>query len=140
MKVKFLKRGFFQRLLGIPATRVPENPECWRYAGGILMVDLSKAGQLELPGTAVRLEGRGMPVRVLLVHGEDRQFHAFENRCSHLGHRRLDPVPGTPTIQCCSVNKSTYSIEGKPIYGPAPKALTRYPVTREKDRLKIAIS
>ena len=40
--------------------------------------------------------------RTLVVHGDDGTFHAFANRCRHMG-RRLDPVPGTETVQCCSV-------------------------------------
>jgi Rieske Fe-S protein len=140
VKVQFLKRSFIQRLFGIPATRSLQNPAAWRFAAGILKVDLSQAAELERPGAAVRLEGRGLPVRVLLIHGEDRRFYAFENRCTHMGHRRLDPVPGTPTLQCCSINKSTYDLDGRPIYGPAPKPLDRYPVSREENVLKITIS
>jgi Rieske Fe-S protein len=140
VKVQFLKRTFIQRLFGIPATRLPRNPEGWHFAEGILEVDLSQTTELERPGGAVRLEGRGLPARVLLVHGEDRRFYAFENRCTHMGHRRLDPVPGTPTIQCCSVNKSTYNLEGRPIHGPAPRPIARYPVSREENLLKIAIT
>ena len=73
------------------------------------------------------MEGKNMPNRVLVVHGEDGEYRAFHNQCTHLGHRRLDPVPGTNTVQCCSVNKSTYDTEGTKIYGPG--AASHYPLS-----------
>ena len=64
------------------------------------------------------MEGWGLPLRVLVIRGDDGKFHAFHNRCTHIGHRRLDPVSGTGTVQCCSVGKSTYTYDGKKVYGP----------------------
>jgi len=57
-----------------------------------------------------------------------------------MGHRRLDPVPGPNTVQCCSVNKSTYDYEGTTIHGPAPNPITKYPVSIEGDKLIATIS
>ena len=59
MDIKFLKRSFFQRLLGISATAKPEIDDCWNYANGKLTIDLSKASELRAPGGAarIRLEG-----------------------------------------------------------------------------------
>ena len=107
MGIKFLKRSFFQRLLGISATTKPGIDDCWNYAEGKLTIDLDKAVELKIPGGAIRFEGKGLPERVLVVSGEDGDYRAFHNRCTHLGHRRLDPVPGTSTVQCCSINKCT---------------------------------
>jgi nitrite reductase/ring-hydroxylating ferredoxin subunit len=75
-----------------------------------------------------------------VVFGEDGQYRAFHNRCTHLGHRRLDYVPGTETVQCCSVNKSTYSFEGDKIHGPAPQSIRTYPVEVVEGELRISIS
>ena len=139
-EIKFLERSFFQRLFGISATSKPETEACWRYADGKVTIDLAQAPELKNPGGAVRLEGRGLPKRVLVVCGADGEYRAYQNRCTHLGHRRVDPVPGTDTVQCCSVNKSTYDVDGNKVFGPAPHPIPRYPVEREKDRLVVTVS
>jgi nitrite reductase/ring-hydroxylating ferredoxin subunit len=140
MAVKFLKRNIFQRILGIPATSKPKDPRCWSYSDGKLTIDLKKATELASSGGALRLEGDNLPVRLLVVLGEDGQFHAFQNRCTHLGHRRLDPVPGTNTVQCCSVNKSTYEYNGKTIHGPAPNPVITYPAEVDGETLVVTLS
>ncbi len=128
MTIKFLQRNIFQRLLGISATNVPHNESGWNYDSGQLTINLEKITELSHPGTAVRFEGKNLPKRILVVFEGEGQYRAIHNRCSHLGHRRLDYVPGTQTVQCCSVNKSTYSLTGEKIYGPAPEPVRTYPV------------
>ncbi|CAK8716328.1 Rieske domain-containing protein [Candidatus Electrothrix laxa] len=140
MEIQFLKRNFFQRLLGISATTEPETSNCWKYTDGKLTVDLDKAAELKKRGGAIRCEGKHLPERVLVVYGEDGKYRAFRNRCTHLGHRRLDPVPGTNTVQCCSVNKSTYDTDGKKIFGPAPHPITLYPLQKDQEKLIVSIS
>ena len=140
MEVKFLNRNIFQRIFGIPATPRFDNPDCWRFSDGKLTVDLKKVPELEKPGGAIRLEGGTLPQRVLVIHGGDDNYRVFRNRCSHIGHRRLDPVPGTNTVQCCSVSKSTYDFEGTKIHGPAPESIISYPVTIENDKLIATLS
>ena len=140
MDIKFLKRSFFQRLLGVSATAKPETDDCWIYADGKLTIDLGKAVELKSPGGAIRLEGKNLPERVLIVYGEDGEYRAFHNRCTHLGHRRLDPVPGTDTVQCCSINKSTYDSGGNKIFGPAPHRIKRFPVENHQEELIIKIT
>ncbi len=139
MDVKFLKRSFLQRLMGLPVTVKAGIDGCWNYSDGKLTIDLGKASELKTPGAAIRFEGKNLPKRVLVVYGEDREYRAFHNRCTHLGHRRLDPVPGTSTVQCCSINKSTYDAGGKKIFGPAPYPITLYPVKKEQDNLIVSI-
>jgi len=140
MDIQFLKRGFFQRVFGIPATPKPQAPDCWTYADGKLAIDLKKAKELKKPGGALRFEGGNLPERVLVVYGKDKKYRAYRNRCTHIGHRRLDPVPGTDTVQCCSVNKSTYDVNGNKIYGPAPKPIASYPAAAKGNRLVVTLS
>ncbi len=140
MEKKFIKRSFFQRLLGIPATTKPGAEDCWSYASGKMTIDLGKAPELKKNGGALRFEGKDLPKRVLVVCGEDGEYRAYHNRCTHLGHRRLDPVPGTDTVQCCSVNKSTYDSNGNKVFGPAPRPIARFPVEKEQDKLTVSIS
>jgi nitrite reductase/ring-hydroxylating ferredoxin subunit len=139
MAIQFLKRSLFQRLLGIPATAKPVDETCWQYTGGKLCIDLGKASELTPPGGVLRCEGRDLPQRVLVVHGEDGEFRAYHNRCTHQG-RRLDPVPGTGTVQCCSMNKSTFDTGGNQIHGPAPQPVARFAVERDGGRLVVAVS
>jgi nitrite reductase/ring-hydroxylating ferredoxin subunit len=140
MSVTFLQRSIWQRMFGICATGKPSNENGWHYESGQLVINLSETPELTQPGTAVRFEGKTLPVRVLVVLGTDRQYRAFHNRCTHFGHRRLDYVPETETVQCCSVNKSTYTFDGEKIHGPTPKPVDTYPVEQVKEQLRIQIS
>lgn len=137
MTIKFLNRGFFQRIFGVPATSKPLDPRCWSFGNGKILIDLNRATELKKPGGALRLEGRELPLRVLVIRGDDGKFHAFHNRCTHIGHRRIDPVPGTGTVQCCSVGKSTYAYNGQKVYGPPTGAIKTFKVEAEGDRLVV---
>ncbi|MCF8131218.1 MAG: Rieske (2Fe-2S) protein [Deltaproteobacteria bacterium] len=139
MDTKFLKRSFFQRLLGTPATAKPKTNDCWNYADGKLTIDLNGAPELKTPGNAIRIEGKNLPKRVLVVWGEDGEYRAYHNRCTHLGHRRLGPDPETDTVQCCSVSKSTYDSGGNKVFGPAPHPITRFPVEKTQEKLVVSI-
>jgi nitrite reductase/ring-hydroxylating ferredoxin subunit len=130
--------GFWSRILGICRTRPPADAGCWSYAPGELTLDLDRAPELESPGGAIRLEGNGLPGRLLVVHGGDGRFHVFRNKCTH-GGRRLDPLPGQEAIQCCSVGKSTFDYAGQKISGPAKGELTALPVDRQGPRLVIRV-
>lgn len=136
--VKTLKRSFFQRIMGKCVTSLPGDAACWRYAEGVLTLDLERAPELARPASALRLEGETLPKRVLVVHGDDGTFHAFCNQCTH-GGRRLDPVPETGTVQCCSVGKSTYGYDGKIIAGSAKKDIRVFPLRKEDGKLFIEL-
>jgi nitrite reductase/ring-hydroxylating ferredoxin subunit len=135
MTIKFLNRNFFQRIFGLPATPKPLDPQCWSFSGDKILIDLNRAIELKKPGGALRLEGGELPMRVLVIRGDDGKFHAYHNRCTHIGHRRLDPVPGTGTVQCCSVGKSTYTYDGKKIYGPPTGFVKTFKVEVDGERL-----
>lgn len=140
MNIKFIKRNIFQRILGLAQTKSPGLAECWYYDKGKLVINLQKVPELQKPGGAVRLEGKNLPVRVLVVLSEDEIYRAYCNQCTHLGHRRLDPVPGTNTVQCCSVNKSTFDSDGKTIFGPAPHPIHCYPIEKVEEKLIATVS
>ena len=137
MSDRTLKRNFIQRLFGICATREPADGACWTFEKGRVTLDLALAPELAAPGGAVRLEKRkGLPERVLVFHGTDNAFHAFVNRCSHAG-RRLDPVPGSGQVQCCSIGKSTFDYRGARLSGSAKKPVNPCKVSLEQGRLLI---
>lgn len=139
MEIKFLKRNFFQRILGLPATPKPADDQCWRFAEGKLTIDMARTPELKAAGGALRFEGKNLPKRVLVITEDGQTFHAFHNRCTHAGHRRLDPVPGMAAVQCCSVGKSTYDLSGKNIFGPAPESIKVFFAEVSEDQLIVTV-
>jgi len=120
MAIKGLKRNIFQRIFGIPATKLVSSPDCWSYEKGTLTVTLAKAPELERKGGGVRIEGGQLPMRVLVYRDDDGKVRALDNKCGHKG-RRIDPVPGEKCLQCCSVNAAAYDYTGKKLDGPGDK-------------------
>lgn len=131
--------NFLKRLLGICQTNPPQNAECWQYADGKIMIDLSLLPEISAVGTAVRLEGDRLPERVLLVHGTDGKYHAYLNKCTHM-NRRIDPLSDRPGVECCSVSKTTYDYDGKLLSGPGKGPLKAYPVDIEDGKIVISLS
>jgi len=131
--------GILKRILGICETKPPANRGCWDFKDGIIQIDLSLVPELAKPGGAIRLEGREVPERVLVLHGTDGRFYAYRNRCLHMG-RRIDPIPGGSEIRCCSVSKATYDYTGKVVSGPAKGPLKAFRVGMEEGKLKIFLT
>ncbi len=139
MAAQTLKRNIFQRMLGIPATKAPANSGCWHFNDGQLTVDIDAVPELSAPWGAICLGDESLPERVLLFRDDEGRFHAVQNKCSHAG-RRLDPVPGTESVQCCSMGKSTYSIDdGTVIAGSGKEPIKVYTVVQGNDTLTIEI-
>lgn len=131
--------SFFKKLFGICETRPPSDSGCWSYSDGKLKVDLSRASELAAPGGAIRIEGGKLPKRVLVIHGDDGAFHAFPNRCTHVGHRRLDPLFGSGKVRCCSVGQSEFDYEGHRLAGSAKDDIQPFEVTVEGETLVVAV-
>jgi nitrite reductase/ring-hydroxylating ferredoxin subunit len=138
VEAKYLKRSILQRVFGISATKMPGDGLCWTYSGHRLVIDLERAPELAEPGGAIRLEGKNLPDRVLVMHGDDGAYHAFRNRCKHMG-RRLDPVPGNRTVQCCSVGRTTYAYDGNVLHGSAREPLETFEVTVTNGKLVVML-
>jgi nitrite reductase/ring-hydroxylating ferredoxin subunit len=129
---------FLKRLFGICETPLPADSDAWFVRDGIVRIDLSRMRELKSPGSGVRLEGEGLDPRLLVFHGDDGQYHAVTNRCTHMG-RRIDTIAGGSVIQCCSVSKSTFTYDGQPVGGAAKKALKTYAITTDQDTLTIKL-
>ena len=138
METPILQRNIFQRILGICVTKPPSDEGCWTFANEKVTVDLARAPELAEKGGAIRLEKKGLPERLLVMHGDDDNYHAFRNKCAHAG-RRMDPVPGSQYVQCCSVGKSTFEYDGKRVSGSAKKNIQPRPVNVEGNKLVIAL-
>ena len=130
---------WLKRIFGVSETPPPGNDAGWEFAGGRVRLHLEQIPEIRHPGSAVRLEGQGLPVRVLVVHGKDGRFHAFANRCTHMG-RRIDILPGTDRIECCSVSKSTFDYDGRPVGGAARKPLQLFEVTASDTEVTINLA
>lgn len=129
---------FLKRLFGICETPLPADSEAWFVRDGIVRIDLSRMKELKNPGSGVRLEGEGLDPRLLVFHGDDGNYHAVANRCTHMG-RRIDTIAGGSVIQCCSVSKSTFAYDGQPVGGAAKKALKTYAIATDQDTLTIKL-
>ena len=129
-------RNFLDRIAGRPITDLPQISNAWSLQGNSLALDLSKLPELEELGSAVRIEGEVLADPILVVFGDDGDYYAFLNACTHAG-RMVDPISGTMTLECCSVNSSTFDYEGNVLSGPAEGALTSYPLSVEDNKLLV---
>jgi nitrite reductase/ring-hydroxylating ferredoxin subunit len=133
-----MRRSPIQRQPGVPATAPPHDPGCWTYFDGKVRTDLGRAPELAERSGALRLEGPALPERLLVLYGEDGRYHAYRNACPHGGHR-LDPVPHTLTLACCSLGRSTFDYDGRALSGPAGGGLQPFPVRRSNGTLTIEL-
>jgi nitrite reductase/ring-hydroxylating ferredoxin subunit len=131
--------GILKKIFGICETKKPEDPGCWIISGGRVEIDLKRAGELSRQGGAIRLEGKSLVDRILVIRGENGLFYAYKNKCTHMG-RRIDPVSGSQHIRCCSVMGSRFGITGEVLSGPANGALKNFEVKIENNKLNIYIS
>ena len=135
--------NFFKSLLGICETK-PLAPESWSVEDGKVVVRLGDLPELCGKGKGVYLKGAGLDRPILIVRTESDQYLAYTNRCTHIGHRKLDPVPGPapdkPMLRCCSLSHSTFDCEGNKISGPAKDPLTRHKVEISDGNLVVALA
>lgn len=129
-----------KRILGICKTGTPADEGCWSFADRTITVDMTRAEEIRTVGGAIRLEGRGLPEKVLLFQGLDGRFYALKNQCTHIGKRRIDPMIGQDRLNCCSVMGSVFTYKGDVISGPARKPLTSYPIVMQSDRILITVT
>jgi nitrite reductase/ring-hydroxylating ferredoxin subunit len=131
--------GLFKRILGICATRPPDDPGCWSFANGKIEITLARAAELAKPGGAIRLEGGTLPCRVLVFRGDDGRYHALPNRCSHAAHRRLDLLPGQGKVRCCSIGQSEFDYAGQRLAGSAKESIVPLAVEVDGERLVVSL-
>jgi nitrite reductase/ring-hydroxylating ferredoxin subunit len=129
---------FFKAVAGICQTE-PLNPDLWEVTHDKARVKVGQVPELNRPGGAVYLTGKGLPERVLIVSRDDGGFVCAANRCTHMS-RRLDPVPGEQTLRCCSVSHSTFDYQGNNLTGPTRKPLEVYDWKLEDKDLVIDVS
>ena len=129
---------FFKAVAGICRTE-PLNPDLWEVSDRKARVNVSQVPELNRPGGAVYLTGKGLPEPVLIVARDDGGYVCALNRCTHMS-RRLDPVSGEQILRCCSVNHSTFDFQGNNLSGPTRKPLKVYEWKLEDNDLVIDVS
>ncbi|MCB8987352.1 MAG: Rieske 2Fe-2S domain-containing protein [Ardenticatenaceae bacterium] len=138
MTPKVYKRNIFQRMMGKPMTVPPADAGCWSYSNGRLTIDLARTPELAEPWGAINLAAESLPNAVLVMRDGAGVYRAFCNKCSH-GGRLLDPVPGTETVCCCSMGKSTFDYEGNVLSGSAEKPISVYAVEVQDGKVIVAL-
>ena len=128
--------GILKKLFGICETKKPKDPGCWTFSDGTIEIDLNRAGELSVPYRSIRLEGKGLADRILVVRDDSGKFHAYNNKCTHMG-RRIDPVPGSSDVRCCSVMGSVFNAKGEIVSGPAKENLKQYVTVTQDSILSI---
>ena len=131
-KITFIMRGATQ-------TELPMIDGAWAYSEGVLRLYLAKLPELGDLGGAVRIEGEVLPNPILVVLGEDGNYYAFKNACTH-ADRMIDPVAGTMTLKCTSIvckDKSSYDYQGNIQSGLAEGPLISYQLSVDGNQLSI---
>lgn len=128
--------GFVKALGGVCDTE-PLSQDLWSLEGDVVRVKLSGRQDIIERGGGTYLQGKGLARPILVVRTDDDNYLAFTNRCTHIGHRKIDPVPGQKTLRCCSLFHSTFDYEGRRLSGPAKDPLTRHEVVLDKGDLLI---
>jgi len=128
---------FLKSVAGICRTQ-PLSPDCWQLNGNKATVRVGDVAELQAPGGAVYLAGRGLKTPVLVVRDNNGNYLSFSNRCTHMG-RKLDPVPGKQVLRCCSVNHSTYDFQGNNLTGPGKGPVRVYCTELQGENLIVVI-
>ena len=131
-----MKAAFIKRIFGVSEAKHPKDPSCWKYSNGRVEIKWARAPELQEPCSAIRLEGRGLPEKILVFHGTEGQHHAFRNRSSYWGSR-LDPIPDTTKLRCRGILISIYDYAGNVMSGPAKEPLKSFRVRTEKCKMII---
>ena len=130
-------RDFFRSLAGICDTERLDDT-LWEIREGRAAVPLGRVPQLGPAGGAVYLAGKGLKKPILLMNAGGGGYLAYTNACTH-GGRKLDPASDGRGLRCCSVNHSTFDLDGAKTGGPAKGPLTTHEVEEREGTLLISL-
>ena len=94
---------------------------------------LAELPKLSEPGGYVKVYPFGFAHPIVLFQNASGELFAISTTCTHAGCE----VRKTKSKFECPCHGSQYDLSGKVIRGPAPAALTRFPVKKEGDFLEI---
>ncbi len=104
-------------------------------ADGQISLSRSKLEQLTGGNKPIVVKASDLPDPVILIPVDEKIFRAVSAKCTHLGCH----VRPTQNFLVCPCHGATFDLEGKVVRGPAPRALTIYPVKVNGDRIKIIL-
>lgn len=127
---------------GVSNTPVlPDNT--WEIVGKELIVSINKIPDLIHSGKAGKISiadpENGETKKIIIVHNAEGEYKAFKDCCTH-GCRELNYLHESAQLQCSSFGKSTFSLEGNVVKGPAKDALKQFSLERQGDSLVIKVS
>lgn len=96
---------------------------------------LSELPKLSEPGGFVKVYPFGFAHPIVLFQDTSGELFAISTTCTHAGCE----VRKMKSKFECPCHGSQYDLSGKVIRGPAPSALTRFPVKRDGDFLEIVL-
>jgi cytochrome b6-f complex iron-sulfur subunit len=102
---------------------------------GRVRLSLASYPDLAKPDGAIRIMPSAAADPIYVVAAGGQEYRALSPICTHRGC--TVEVQGARLV--CPCHGSTYDREGKVLRGPAERALTSYPVTRDGDTLVIHI-
>jgi len=105
-------------------------------SAGRVRLSLSSYPELAKPDGAIKILPAAAEDPIFVLATGTNEFRAISPICTHRGCT-VD-VNGARLV--CPCHGSTYNREGKVLRGPAERALTTYPVTRDGDTLVIQVS
>jgi len=127
----------FKAILGICNTKPLGSG--WDLKDGRLSVTSEGLAEMDRLGGAAYLQGGGLEKPVLLLKMGADDYLTFENKCTH-GGRKIDLKPDHTGLRCCSVNHSTYDLEGKNLTGPARGPVIKYRIAFKDGELSVILS
>jgi cytochrome b6-f complex iron-sulfur subunit len=90
-------------------------------------------------GMKFKVSGPENDIKIVLVHANDDQFYALENKCTHMG-RELQYKAGDEIMRCTSFGHSKYELDGDRVKGPAKNDLKTFPVAADQNEIVITIA
>ena len=90
-------------------------------------------------GMKFKVSGPDKEIKIVIVHANDDQFYALENKCTH-GGRELEYKEGDEIMRCTSFGHSKFELDGDLVKGPAKNDLPTFPVTSDQNEIVITIA
>jgi Rieske Fe-S protein len=117
--------------------------DAWKVDGDDLVIDLKKVESLRDAGGSGKLaidsRGNGDVKKIIIIHHKKGEFKAFADCCTH-GCRELNYLHDKGQLECSSFGKSTFSVQGPVINGPAEDPLETYNLLLVENKIIINLS
>lgn len=125
-------------------SKTPEiHSDAWKLDGYDLVIDLEKVESLRKVGGSGKLTVddlvNGGDTKIIIVHHSEGAYKAFPDCCTH-GCRELNYLHDKGQLECSSFGKSTFSLQGPVIKGPAEEPLKAYSLLCGENQIIIDLS